>query len=224
MAEIWLVRHGQASLGTDNYDNLSDLGHQQARWLGQHLRTRAADRQVHLVSGQMTRQIQTADAIADALPLASRSQMSAFNEFDFESVVMSWLEQNPGYPLTTRPSAAELRRLLYSSMGAWAEDQLPLAEPKERWSDFHQRVADGWQSLQTADNTVLMVVSSAGAIASVLRHVMRLDNAATLELNLQLFNASLTRLVRTESGTALSAFNDVSYLESGDRAHAITFA
>lgn len=224
MAEIWLVRHGQASLGTDNYDQLSDLGHQQARWLGQHLHARAADRPVHLVSGQMARQIQTADGIAESLPLASRAQMDAFNEFDFESVVMSWLEQNPGYPLAPSPSAAELRRLLYSSMGAWAEGQLSLPAHKECWPAFHQRVASGWQQLAPAVDSVLMVVSSAGAIASVLRHVMRLDNAATLELNLQICNASLTRLVRTESGTALTAFNDVSYLESGDRAHAITFA
>lgn len=224
MAEIWLVRHGQASLGTDNYDQLSALGQQQARWLGQHLVARAAQRPVHLVSGQMARQIQTADAIAESLPLSSRAQMGAFNEFDFESVVLSWLEQNPGYPLAASPSAAELRRLLYSSMGAWAEGKLSLPEHKEPWPAFHQRVAGGWETLQPATDSVLMVVSSAGAIASVLRHVMRLDNAATLELNLQICNASVTRLVRTESGTALTGFNDVGYLESADRAHAITFA
>ena len=69
-----------------------------------------------------------------------------------------------------------------------------------------------------------MLVSSAGAIASVLRHVMRLDDAATLELNLQVRNASLTRLLLTESGHALAGFNDVGYLETPDRAHAVTFA
>ena len=30
MAEILLLRHGQASFGSDDYDALSDLGHVQA--------------------------------------------------------------------------------------------------------------------------------------------------------------------------------------------------
>ena len=34
MPEFFLVRHGQASFGADNYDKLSALGHRQARWLG----------------------------------------------------------------------------------------------------------------------------------------------------------------------------------------------
>ena len=37
MGEIILVRHGQAAFASDNYDQLTDLGWQQARWLGEHL-------------------------------------------------------------------------------------------------------------------------------------------------------------------------------------------
>ena len=37
MSELYLVRHAQASFGAANYDQLSDLGHQQSRWLGDHL-------------------------------------------------------------------------------------------------------------------------------------------------------------------------------------------
>ena len=35
MSELILVRHAQASFGEDDYDRLSVLGHQQARWLGE---------------------------------------------------------------------------------------------------------------------------------------------------------------------------------------------
>ncbi len=40
MSEFYLVRHGQASFGAKNYDKLSELGHQQARWLGEYLTAR----------------------------------------------------------------------------------------------------------------------------------------------------------------------------------------
>ena len=32
MSELHLVRHAQASFGSTNYDQLSDLGHQQSRF------------------------------------------------------------------------------------------------------------------------------------------------------------------------------------------------
>ena len=34
MSELILIRHAQASFGHENYDNLSDLGHDQAALLG----------------------------------------------------------------------------------------------------------------------------------------------------------------------------------------------
>ncbi len=36
MALLFLVRHGQASFGQAHYDQLSDQGRQQARWLGEY--------------------------------------------------------------------------------------------------------------------------------------------------------------------------------------------
>ena len=40
MTCIYLIRHGQASFGQDNYDCLSQLGEQQAHLLGQHFSER----------------------------------------------------------------------------------------------------------------------------------------------------------------------------------------
>jgi phosphohistidine phosphatase SixA len=45
MGELVLIRHGQANSAAndeDGYDRLSDLGHQQARWLGDWLRAHEA--------------------------------------------------------------------------------------------------------------------------------------------------------------------------------------
>ena len=38
MGTLYLVRHGQASFGADDYDNLSPLGHQQSQRLGVYFR------------------------------------------------------------------------------------------------------------------------------------------------------------------------------------------
>ena len=58
MAELWLVRHAQASFGTDDYDRLSELGHRQSRWLGQWF----ADRDIvfdRVVTGSLRRHRET---------------------------------------------------------------------------------------------------------------------------------------------------------------------
>ena len=39
MTRIVLVRHAQASFGTDDYDRLSPLGHQQAAWLAEYFKS-----------------------------------------------------------------------------------------------------------------------------------------------------------------------------------------
>ncbi|MFT6945427.1 MAG: broad specificity phosphatase PhoE, partial [Yoonia sp.] len=65
MGEIILVRHGQANSGAtdeESYDKLSDLGHQQARWLGDYLRDREAPFD-KVISGSLRRHRETATGI-----------------------------------------------------------------------------------------------------------------------------------------------------------------
>ena len=52
MGVILLVRHGQASFGSDNYDVLSPLGQRQARRLGQALKGRGVQPSL-IVSGSL---------------------------------------------------------------------------------------------------------------------------------------------------------------------------
>jgi phosphohistidine phosphatase SixA len=63
VAELFLVRHAQASFGTDDYDRLSDLGHQQSRWLGDYFAQRGLvfDR---VVTGTLRRHRETLSGLA----------------------------------------------------------------------------------------------------------------------------------------------------------------
>ena len=63
MPTIYLLRHGQASFGTDDYDVLSDLGVHQARVAGAELERRDL-RAPLVVSGTLRRQQDTAELAA----------------------------------------------------------------------------------------------------------------------------------------------------------------
>lgn len=60
---VWLVRHGQASFGKSDYDNLSETGHEQAYLLGKHFAAHGVAPSL-IVSGSMKRHRQTLAEIA----------------------------------------------------------------------------------------------------------------------------------------------------------------
>ena len=64
MSHLFLIRHGQASFLSDNYDQLSDMGREQAKILGKQLVTSATNFDV-VYSGDLVRQIDTAEIVAN---------------------------------------------------------------------------------------------------------------------------------------------------------------
>jgi broad specificity phosphatase PhoE len=68
MGTLYLVRHGQASFGADDYDQLSPLGRQQAVRLGEYWRGSRARRFDAVLTGTLRRHTQTWTGIAEGLP------------------------------------------------------------------------------------------------------------------------------------------------------------
>ena len=93
MSLIYFFRHGQA--GTrDNYDSLSDIGRRQTELLGEYLAMQRIEFRAAYV-GTMSRQQQTAAAVADAyqragLALPALQTLPAWNEFDLDHVYLNW--------------------------------------------------------------------------------------------------------------------------------------
>ncbi|MCB1660687.1 MAG: histidine phosphatase family protein, partial [Pseudomonadales bacterium] len=89
MAAIYLVRHGQASFGAADYDQLSVRGEQQAQLLGQWLKDcHLPVQKVYL--GQAKRHLQTAQhclAMTDNLSANAWQSLTGFNEFDHVEIL-----------------------------------------------------------------------------------------------------------------------------------------
>src|SRR5882757_8103002 len=94
MGDILLVRHGQASFGSEDYDQLSDLGIEQSRLLGRWIVScgRKIDQ---VVVGHMKRHRQTAEACLSELPQELRPETepiaeAGFDEFDSDDVIIRY--------------------------------------------------------------------------------------------------------------------------------------
>ena len=102
MSTLYLVRHGQASFGTDNYDQLSPRAASKWKLLGQFF-VESGEKIDRIYSGSLQRQRETADMIAAAS--ASRSQSSvddAFDEYDSDIILRRFAASLSPEELTER--------------------------------------------------------------------------------------------------------------------------
>ncbi len=225
MSELFLVRHAQASYGSDNYDKLSELGHQQSRWLGEFFRYRGHTFD-QIVCGNMVRHKETLDGILDGMETSSRDKtvIPEWNEFDFETLIKTYLNVFPGQQPAPGARPADLMRVLEKTLRAWAEGSLGDSIP-ETWEQYEKRIQ---QALATTtrnneQGTKILVVSSGGAISMAISRILKAPPASMIQMNLQVRNSSISHLYFNRSSLTLAGFNHVPHLEHTERSDAVTY-
>ena len=120
MGTLYLIRHGQASFGAADYDQLSALGHQQSVRLGEYLRPKLQSQPLEAVMmGSLKRHRQTWEGIAEGAGLHhTPSVWPGLNEYDSHALI----EAIHPEPLA-KPDTPELYRhhfrLLRDALQAW---------------------------------------------------------------------------------------------------------
>jgi len=224
MAHLILARHAQASFGQANYDKLSELGEQQARWLGEYFALRGLQFS-RVVTGTLVRQRETARLALEAMQASPPPviEHAGLNEYHAEAIVRAHLGEFDPATLQ-RENYREYWRMFREAMSAWTQDKLE--NPPETWGQFGQRVEDGLtEALQDAgrDDTVL-VVSSGGAISRFVADLLGAPGGASIELNLQFRNTGFCEFVIGRSSRRLISFNSLPHLDTPARRESITAA
>jgi broad specificity phosphatase PhoE len=220
MAELILVRHGQASFGTDDYDKLSELGWRQSRWLGEHLAAKGGAFDL-VVRGSLRRHAETLAGIAEGMgrPLEGRED-PRLNEYDSHALLNAHLK---GGALPPAGDRREHFRILREAMYAWTDGTLAGA-PHEPFAEFRGRVLAALGELRQGGAKRVLVVSSGGPISTILADVLRMPPRGVVDLNLQTRNTGVTELQAGASRISCVSFNGVPHLERPDRAGALTYA
>ena len=230
MSTLYLIRHGQASFGTDNYDQLSALGRQQVQLLGEHFAA-SGERIDRVYSGTLQRQRESADILAAALahsvPVAVTA---AFDEYDSDGMLRAYARSLSPEQLTEagwpqlRNDRRKFQFFLERAAQAWvaahiSDDQmLP-------WVQFHARITAGLQELmaQEGRSKTIILSTSGGVIGTIVAHVLGLSNHIGIELNWAVHNASVTRLIYNAQKVSLSMFNALPHLERAEHRQLITY-
>lgn len=234
MGQIYLVRHGQASFGSADYDRLSDLGVEQSRLLGDWYAQRRQGFN-RVITGGMNRHRQTAVACLGALPRNLRKEGdwetdAGFAEYNHDQILA---RHRPEFA-----TAAELQRFLAESanpraafhenftaaMTRWmagAHD----ADYFESWPLFRSRCIAALQRIVMApgDAQSVIVFTSGGTISALCQHVLGLQNQKMFELNWTLANAGVTKLLYKGDRLSLSYLNNFAHLEWPGKVGTVTY-
>ena len=223
MGTLYLVRHGQASFGQADYDQLSDLGHRQCVRLGEYFRARG-QRFDAVLTGTLRRHSQSLAGIAEGLgwqpePLA----LPGLNEYDSEALIRAI---HPG-PLA-RPDTPEIYRahfrLLRDALLQWIEGRIePVGMPS--YPQFVAGINDALDRVRALHHQrQVLLVSSGGPISTAVGQVLGAPAPTTIELNLRLRNSSLTEFAFTPKRHMLVTYNTLPHLDEPGREDWITYS
>ena len=222
MGNLYLVRHGQASFGAADYDQLSELGRRQSERLGQYWRER--DMRFDAVyTGTLRRHAQTWAGIAAGAGYDNTAvALEGLNEYDSEAVIQAIHPQ----PLQ-KPDTPELYRhhfrLLRDGLRQWMNGVVsPRGMPS--YNNFLAGVTEALERVRRSHEGPVLIVSSGGPISTAVGHVLGTTPETTIELNLRIRNSALTQFDYTPKRHSLISFNTVPHLDHPDLAGWVTHA
>lgn len=224
MGTLHLVRHGQASFGAADYDQLSELGARQCQALGQWFAGRGIVFEA-VLRGTLRRHLQSLAAIATGCGEAALPEALAWpglDEYDSAALIRS-VHAGP----LARPEGPEAYRahfrLLRQALARWmAGETAPEGMPG--WPDFVAGVAAALDHVRSRHEGHVLLVSSGGPIATAVQQVLGTPAAATIELNLRIRNSALTEFAFTPRRHTLVSFNHLPHLDHPARRGWETYA
>ena len=203
-----MVRHGQARPFDSNPDQLSALGEEQARALGEYWkRTGVAFDEVW--SGSLQRQRQTAElAAAGALQVSDD-----WNEYDANGILHHFA---PPYSLEdVADRNRKFQKIFEPAMLAWlaAEEHAAV----ETWGVFRARVLRGLRRIQEgASNRSVVLFTSGGPISVLVQAAIRAEGRSFLEVNWRVRNCSISEFTFSKDRLSIDSFNALPHLERAE--------
>lgn len=222
MGQLYLVRHGQASLGADDYDQLSPLGQQQSLRLGEHWRAQGIEFEV-VITGALKRHAQTLAGIQQGMGTQHMAQVwPGLNEYDSEAVIQAI---HPGELVkpTTPDGYKQHFRLLRDGLTQWMAGVVsPSGMPS--YNEFVQGVVAALDHVRQQHAGHVLLVSSGGPIATAVAQVLGTRPETSIELNMRLRNSAVSEFSFTPKRHSLVSFNGLPHLETPSHKDWVTYA
>lgn len=206
------MRHGQASFGAADYDQLSPLGQQQCQRLGAFWRARGQQFDA-VFSGTLRRHAQSLAALAEgwggALPAVNIRP--GLDEYDSAALIRA-IHPEPLAAPRDAEGVKQYFRLLRQGLLAWMRgDSAP--QGMRSHAEFSAGVLATLDEVRALGGGEVLILSSGGPISCALAQVLQAPAESAIELNLRLRNSALSELVFNAQRLSLHSFNGLPHLQ-----------
>jgi broad specificity phosphatase PhoE len=220
MASIYLIRHGQASFGAENYDELSSLGRLQAQLTGEFLAQTGVVFDA-AYCGSLKRQRDTAElalaAQSNDVNLIEDARLDEVrNDEHLEYLLPRILQSRPDIQAIVDQgldSSKRFQKVIEAVFNYWVSPDCD--EPNiQSWAEYSSLVQGVLRHIiaQQGAGKTSAVFTSGGTIATFVAAVLQLPGSATYQFYEPIFNCSITQLFYNADRISLSYFNDCSFL------------
>ena len=222
MGTLYLVRHGQASFGADDYDVLSALGQRQCVQLGKYFDSKGLVFEAAL-TGTLNRQRQTFAGICEGMGTAPpATQWPGLNEYDSAAVIRAIHPGKLGQADTPEQYKNHFR-LLKAGLAQWmAGAASPPGMPI--YTAFVAGVTSALAYVRSQCDGHVLLVSSGGPIAIAVGHLLGINAEKTIELNMGIRNTSVTEFGFSPRRCRLVTYNTLPHLDAPKYASWVTYA
>jgi broad specificity phosphatase PhoE len=223
MGTLYLVRHGQASFGADDYDKLSELGHRQCERLGQYFAQRGMQFDA-VLRGTLRRHVESLNNIEKGLGGGTPAtlEVPGLNEYDSHAVVRAVHPQ----PLGKADTPEKFRqhfRILREGLAAWMAGRTA-PEGMPSYEQFRAGVNGALELVKSGQAENVLLVSSGGPISTAMGLILGLEPEMTIDLNMRIRNSSVTEFAFTPKRHTLVTYNSIAHLDSPEHAKWVTYA
>ena len=225
MGNLYLVRHGQASFGAADYDNLSEMGRKQAARLGEYFRENGQSFDT-VFTGTLRRHGQTWAGMAEGLqaeqpvPVIERPSL---NEYDPAAIIRAIHPEPLVHPKTPEDIRNHFR-LLRDGLAAWMQGK----SAPQGMSSYPEFLAGVTTALDEIRNEHfgknVLIASSGGPISTAVGHILGTSHEGTIDLNLRIRNSSVSEIVFTPRRHSLVTYNTLPHLDGKAYADWVTYA
>ena len=223
MGNLYLVRHGQASFGAADYDQLSELGQRQAERLGRYWADRG-QRIDAVLMGSLRRHVQTWEGIRQGAGLNLEPLVwPGLNEYDGEAVIRAIHPDTVDKPLTPEGYRKHFH-MLRDGLSQWMAGTVsPQGMPS--YPAFVEGVTSALDHVRKHhQGHNVLIVSSGGPISTAVGHILALSPERTIDLNMRIRNSAVTEFQFGPKRHSLLTYNTLPHLDHADFKDWVTFA
>ena len=224
MSIIYMVRHGQASFGKQNYDVLSETGFRQARVLADYLMKIGMTFDA-VYTGELVRQRDTALTVLAAyrergFALPEPRILGEFNEYDSRDVFFTYVpeiaQDDPVMMEDLKNIYTDRRafeRVFEKVIQRWVSGK-HLRPGMPVWEDFKARVGAGIRQVMAENGRKkrIIIFSSGGPISAVANMALGISNQQTMRLAAMVANTAVTTFLYNDDRFSMSSFNSIAHL------------